>query len=126
IQAHIADAQKRLASDTEVLEKLAQRMGKATEAEKSDLQDQLDLVGSQIEIEKDEIQEGDDDLMAAGGDVHQRIQKAQEEHLAAERNTPPPALTPTASASALSSLHGMVAQLREWLHLRAKRVALEQ
>jgi small-conductance mechanosensitive channel len=126
IQAHIADAQKRVASDTEVLEKLAQRMGKATEAEKPDLQDQLDLVGSQIEIEKDEIQEGNDDLMAAGGDVHQRIQKAQEEHLAAERNTPPPALTPTASATALSSLHGMVAQLREWLHLRTKRVALEQ
>jgi len=126
IQAHIADAQKRLASDTELLEKLAQRMGKATEAEKPDLQDQLDLLGSQIEIEKDEIQEGNDDLMAAGGDVHQRIQKAQEEHLAAERNTPPPALTPTASATALSSLHGMVAQLREWLHLRTKRVALKQ
>ena len=126
IQAHIADAQKRLASDTEVLEKLAQRMGKATEAEKPDLQDQLDLVGSQIEIEKDEIQEGNDDLMAAGGDVHQRIQKAQEEHLAAERNAPPPTVTPTVSVAALSSLHGMVAQLREWLQLRAKRVALEQ
>ena len=56
IQAHVADAQQRLASDTEVLEKLAQKMGKATEGEKQDLQDQLDLVGSQIEIEKDEIQ----------------------------------------------------------------------
>ena len=86
IQAHIADAQKRLAGDTELLEKLAQKMGKATEAEKPDLQDQLDLVGSQIEIEKDEIQEGNDDLMAAGGDVHQRIQKAQAEHLAAEQH----------------------------------------
>lgn len=126
IQAHIADAQKRLASDTEVLEKLAQKMGKATEAEKQDLQDQLDLVGSQIEIEKDEIQEGNDDLLAAGGDVHQRIQKAQEEHLAAERNTPPPAPAQTVSATALSSLHGMVAQVREWLQLHAKRAALEQ
>jgi small-conductance mechanosensitive channel/uncharacterized membrane-anchored protein YhcB (DUF1043 family) len=126
IQAHVADAQQRLASDTEVLEKLAQKMGKATEAEKQDLQDQLDLVGSQIEIEKDEIQEGNDDLLAAGGDVHQRIQKAQEEHLAAERNTPPPAPAPTVSATALSSLHGMVAQVREWLQLHAKRAALEQ
>ena len=71
IQAHVADAQQRLASDTEALEKLAQKMGKATESEKQDLQDQLDLVGSQIEIEKDEIQEGNDDLLAAGGDVHQ-------------------------------------------------------
>jgi len=125
IQAHIASAQKRLADDTELLEKLAQKMGKATEAEKPDLQDQLDLVGSQIEIEKDEIQEGNDDLMAAGGNVHQRIQKAQEEHLAAEHDTPPPAAAPTLSANALSALHGMVAQLREWLQLRDKRVALE-
>jgi small-conductance mechanosensitive channel len=125
IQAHIADAQKRLASDTELLEKLAQKMGKATEAEKQDLQDQLDLVGSQIEIEKDEIQEGNEDLMAAGGDVHQRIQKAQAEHLAAENNTAPPLPAPTVS-TALSSLHGMVAQAREWLQLRAKRVSLEQ
>ncbi len=126
IQAHIADAQKRLAGDTELLEKLAQKMGKATEAEKPDLQDQLDLVGSQIEIEKDEIQEGNDDLMAAGGDVHQRIQKAQAEHLAAESNTPPPLPAPTVTAHALSSLHGMVAQAREWLQLRAKRGTLEQ
>ncbi len=126
IQAHIADAQKRLAGDTELLEKLAQKMGKATEAEQQDLQDQLDLVGSQIEIEKDEIQEGNDDLLAAGGDVHQRIQKAQAEHLAAENNTAPPAATATASATALSTLHGMVAQLRQWLQLRAKRATLEQ
>ena len=126
IQAHIADAQKRLAGDTELLEKLAQKMGKATEAEKPDLQDQLDLAGSQIEIEKDEIQEGNDDLMAAGGDVHQRIQKAQAEHLAAESNTAPPLPAATVSRYALSSLHGMVAQLREWLQLRAKRGTLEQ
>src|SRR5450432_80532 len=50
MQARIADAQLSLESDTEILGNLAQRMGKATEAEKPDLQDQLDLVGSRIEI----------------------------------------------------------------------------
>ena len=126
MQATIADAQQSLESDTEILDNLAQRMGKATEAEKPDLQDQLDLVGSRIEIEKDEIEEANDDLMAAGGNVHQRIQNAQEEHLAAERNTAPPAPVPTVSATALSSLHGMVAQVRQWLGLRGKRTALEE
>lgn len=125
IQVRIADAQERLESDTEILGNLAQRMGKATQAEKPDLQDQLDLVGSRIEIEKDEIEEANDDLLAAGGNVHQRIQKAQEEHLAAERDTAPSAApVPMASVSALSSLHGMVAQVRRWLAIHAKRKAL--
>ena len=123
-QARIADAQHSLDSDTELLATLAQRMGKATEPEKPDLQDQLDLVGSRIEIEKDEIEEANDDLMAAGGNVHQRIQNAQEEHRAAERDSAPSA--PVATASALSSLHGMVAQVRQWLGLRHKRNALEE
>jgi small-conductance mechanosensitive channel len=123
IQDRLNAAEKRLASDTEVLDGLAKKMGAASEAEKPDLQDQLDLVGSQIELEKDEIEEANDDLLAAGGNVHQRIQKAQEEHTAAERNTPAPAAA--APAAALSSLHGMVAQLREWLALHTKRAALK-
>ncbi len=123
IQERLNAAQKRLADDTEVLDGLAKKMGAASEAEKPDLQDQLDLVGSQIELEKDEIEEANDDLLAAGGNVHQRIQKAQEEHTAAERNTPPP--TAAAPTAALSSLHGMVAQLREWLALHTKRALLK-
>jgi small-conductance mechanosensitive channel len=124
IQERLNDAQKRLANDTAVLEGLAKKMGTASEADKADIQDQLDLVGSQIELEKDEIDEANNDLLAAGGNVHQRIQKAQEEHTAAERNTP--ALAATAPATTLSSLHGMVAQLRQWLALHTKRAALEE
>ncbi len=86
-QARIADAQHSLDSDTELLGTLAQRMGKATEPEKPDLQDQLDLVGSRIEIEKDEIEEANDDLMAAGGNVHQRSRTPK-------KNTSPPSVIP--------------------------------
>ncbi|MBS0379648.1 MAG: mechanosensitive ion channel [Proteobacteria bacterium] len=126
IQVRLADAQKRLARDTDVLDDLAQKMGKASDAEKPDLQDKLDLIGSQIELEKDEIEEADSDLLAAGGNVHQRIQKAQEEHEAAERAPPPVAAAPTsAPAAALNSLRGMVAQARQWLALHHKRTALE-
>ena len=123
IQERLDNAQKQLDRDTDLLQTLALQMGKASEAEKPNLQDQLDLVGSQIEIEKDEIDEANDDLMAAGGNVHQRIQKAQAEHEAAERNNLPP---PAAPATALSSLHGMVAQFRQWLALHSKRSALER
>ena len=124
IQERLDDAQKRLASDADTLNALATKMGQASDDEKPDLQDQLDLVGSQVELEKDEIEDANNDLLAAGGNVHQRIQKAQEEHAAAERNA---AQEPAPAASnALANLRGMVAQMRQWYALHGKRAALER
>ena len=125
IQARIDEAQKRLSADADTLNTLAQKMGSATEAEKPDLQDQLDLVGSQVELDKDQIEDANNDLLAAGGNVHQRIQKAQEDHAAAERNLAPTEVVAPATAL-VANLHGMVAQIRQWLALRGKRRALQQ
>jgi len=125
IQARLEAAQKRLTADADTLNTLAQKMGQAAEADKADLQDQLDLVGSQVELDKDQIEDANNDLMAAGGNVHQRIQKAQEEHAAAERNLAAPEAVAPATAL-VANLHGMVAQIRQWLTLRGKRRSLQQ
>jgi small-conductance mechanosensitive channel len=125
IQARLDEAQKRLTADVATLDTLAQKMGQAAEADKADLQDQLDLIGSQVELDKDQIEDANNDLLAAGGNVHQRIQKAQEEHAAAERNlAPTEALAP--AGALVANLHGMVAQVRQWLTLRGKRRELQQ
>ncbi len=124
IQARLDEAQKRLAADAETLNRLAQKMGQAAEADKADIQDQLDLTGSQVELDKDQIEDANNDLLAVGGNVHQRIQKAQEDHAAAERNTPEPA--PAAVTTLMANLHGMVAQSREWLTLHGKRRELQR
>jgi small-conductance mechanosensitive channel len=100
-------------------------MGQAAESDKADLQDQLDLVGSQVELDKDQIEDANNDLLAAGGNVHQRIQKAQEEHAAAERNLAAPEVIAPASAL-VANLHGMVAQIRQWLTLRGQRRELQR
>ena len=125
IEARLEAAQKRLTADADTLNTLAQKMGQAAEADKADLQDQLDLVGSQVELDKDQIEDANNDLMAAGGNVHQRIQKAQEEHAAAERNLAAPEAVAPATAL-VANLHGMVAQIRQWLTLRSKRRSLQQ
>ncbi len=125
LQARLDEAQKRLTADADTLSTLAQKMGQAAEADKADLQDQLDLIGSQVELDKDQIEDTNSDLLAAGGNVHQRIQKAQEEHAAAERNLAA-AEAPTASGALVANLHGMVAQIRQWLTLRGKRRELQQ
>ena len=125
IEARLEAGQKRLTADADTLNTLAQKMGQAAEADKADLQDQLDLVGSQVELDKDQIEDANNDLMAAGGNVHQRIQKAQEEHAAAERNLAAPEAVAPATAL-VANLHGMVAQIRQWLTLRGKRRSLQQ
>jgi small-conductance mechanosensitive channel len=125
IQARIDEAQKRLTADADTLNTLAQKMGQAAEADKADLQDQLDLVGSQVELDKDQIEDANNDLLAAGGNVHQRIQKAQEEHAAAERNLTAPEVVAPATAL-VANLHGMVAQIRQWLTLRGQRRELQR
>ncbi len=118
IQERLLNAQKALASDTENLKRLQARLAAAPDAEKPAIQDQVDLMQSQVELEEDEVQEANTDLLQAGGNVHQRIQMMKQEHQAAERNLPAPSAAP---ASALGKLKGMVGELREWLALHDKQ-----
>jgi small-conductance mechanosensitive channel len=118
IEERLLNAQKALASDTENLKRLKARLAAAPDAEKPAIQDQVDLMQSQVELEEDEVQEANTDLLQAGGNVHQRIQMMKQEHQAAERNLPAPSAAP---ASALGRLKGMVGELRQWLALHDKQ-----
>ena len=118
IQARLTAAQKQLASATDQVNRLKTQLEKAAEADKPGVQDQLDLAQSQLELQQDEVAEAEHDLLDAGGNVHQRIQQAQAEHAAAEKNASMP---PPKASSSLSILHGMVEQVRQWWGLREKR-----
>jgi hypothetical protein len=116
IEQRLLAAQKTLANDTETLKRLTADLARAPDSEKPAIQDRLELTQSQVELEQDEVQEANDDLLRAGGNVHQRLQMMQEEHQAAARAAPPAA----APASALSTLKGMVGQARQWWSLHRK------
>jgi small-conductance mechanosensitive channel len=119
IQATLTQAQKQLASDNEALTHLKAQLAQASDADKPALQDQLDLMQSHAELSEDEVAEADHDLLQAGGNVHQLIQAAQQEHLNAQKNA---AAVPAAPpASALANLNGMVGQARAWITLHQKR-----
>jgi small-conductance mechanosensitive channel len=122
IQQRLLEAQKAVANDTETLKRLNTELARASDAEKAALQDRIELTQSQLELEQDEVQEANDDLLRAGGNVHQRLQMMQEEHQAAARAAPPP-LPPTASA--LGTLKGMVGEARQWWSLHRKHNWLE-
>ena len=118
IQQHIDELQKVLAADTQAVSQLTASLAKASDADKPALQDRLDLAQSQVALEQDEIQEANEQLLQAGGNVHQRIQTMQQEHEAAERKAASAA--PAATEDALTRLKGMVGRIRQWLTLHRK------
>src|SRR5580700_2789884 len=118
IQQHIDELQKVLAADTQDVSQLTASLAKASDADKPALQDRLDLAQSQVALEQDEIQEANEQLLQAGGNVHQRIQTMQQEHQAAERKAA--AAAPAATEDGLTRLKGMVGQMRQWLTLHRK------
>jgi small-conductance mechanosensitive channel len=118
IQQHIDELQKGLAADTQAVSQLTASLARASDADKPALQDRLDLAQSQVALEQDEIQEANEQLLQAGGNVHQRIQTMQQEHQAAERKAASAA--PAAPGDALTRLKGMVGQMRQWLTLHRK------
>jgi small-conductance mechanosensitive channel len=119
IQERLNEAQRTLATDTESAKQLARELAQAAEADKPAIQDRLDVAQSRVELAQDEVKEAGEDLLQAGGNVHQRIQRMQQEHEAAEHLDTRGASVP--STSALGSLRGIVGATREWLALRDKR-----
>jgi small-conductance mechanosensitive channel len=120
IQQRLSDVQKRLATDSASLKELNDQLAKVNDAAKPALQDRIDLAQSQVALEQDEVAAANEDLLQAGGNVHQRITQMQQDHEAAERAAaslpaPPPA------SGALSTLKGMVGEVREWSGLRKKQ-----
>ncbi|MBV9317163.1 MAG: hypothetical protein JOZ34_06835, partial [Gammaproteobacteria bacterium] len=124
IQERLRDAERTLASDAASVKQLNSQLATAAEADKPAIQDRLDLAQSRMELAQDEVQEANEDLLQAGGNVHQRIQRMQQEHESVHRNELRSA-APVA-AGTLGSLRGMVGAMRRWLNLRDRQRSLRE
>ena len=118
IQERLTEAQKIQASDADTVRQLTRELAQAADADKPALQDRLDLAQSRLELAQDEVQEANEDLLQAGGNIHQRIQRMQREHEAAEHVDSQATAAPP---GALDALRGMVGAGRQWLTLRTRR-----
>jgi small-conductance mechanosensitive channel len=119
IQDRLMKAQRELDSDAARAKHLTEALAKAGDADKAAIQDQLDLAQAQQELDQDEVAQANNDLMQAGGNVHQRIQTMQQQHEAAEHNRP--TAPAAAAAGPLGNLKGLVGKTGEWNALRKKR-----
>jgi len=122
ISERLQKAQKELDGDQARVTQLTAQLAQPGATQNSALQDRLDLAQSQLELDKDEVATANQDLMLAGGNVHQRIQKMMQDHTAAANNHPAAKAT---AADPLASLHGMVELFRQWQTLRKKERFLQ-
>ena len=124
ISDRLQKSQKQLESDQAQVDQLTASLKQANDAQKTALQDRLDLAQSQLDLDKDEVTAANNDLMQAGGNMHQRIQKMMQDHAnAASSRAAAAAAAP--AADPLSKLHGLAEKIREWLALRKKERFLQ-
>ena len=121
VQDRIHKSQALLDTDQQRVNDLTNQLAQAKTAQKDSLQDELDLAQSQLELDKDELDEADQDLMDAGGNPRRRIEALVQEHAAQVKAQTRPA----GSVPAPASPNGSFGKLRDWLEIREKRRELE-
>jgi len=119
-----AKAQQALKDDQENIKLLTRKLAAASESQKDNLQDQLDVAKAQLELDQDEFDDASEDLEQAGGDPESKIKRLQEQHEAGDHNS-------AAVGSAVNpheqdyTSRTLLAAARAWQALRDKKAQLE-
>ena len=122
IKARISKSQELLAADQQQVNDLTAKLAQAKDAQKTAVQDELDLAQSQLSLDKDELDEANQDLVEAGGNPQQQIEAMVQEH-EAQTKAHPPAAPPQAGTT--DQQQGSLGKFRQWRQLRQKRLDLD-
>jgi small-conductance mechanosensitive channel len=123
IQVRLQKAQKLQQALQAQVDQLTAQIAKAPEANKDELQDQLDLAKAGLDVANNDVEDGKRDLTDAGGNLRDRIEKMKQSHEAADKLRDKSAATfPTASVAQLGIIH----QVQQWITLRTKMELLQQ
>jgi small-conductance mechanosensitive channel len=79
-------AEQMLKDDQENITLLARKLAAAPDAQKDNLQDQIDVAKAQMDLDQDELDDAAEDLEQAGGDPQSKIKRLQEEHEAGDHS----------------------------------------
>ncbi len=121
IDARLTALQKQLETDKATVARLTAQVAQASESQRGALQDQLNLAQSQLELDQDEADDANQNLAAAGGNAHQRIEAMLKQHAAVD-DKPPPL---PAGKDVLANLRGLARRLNHYFELRARSNAVD-
>jgi small-conductance mechanosensitive channel len=111
--------------DQEGIAILTRKLAAAPEAQKDNLQDQIDVAKAQMDLDQDELDDASEDLEQSGGDPQAKIKRLKAEHDASDQ-------APRAAAGSNVSpyeqdyqAHTFLSVFRAWNALREKKAQLE-
>ncbi len=126
----ISDRKKKaelaLKEDQESIALLTQKLAAAPDAQKDNLQDQIDVAKAQMDLDQDELDDAAEDLEQAGGDPQSKIKRLQAEHEAGDHGVE------AAVGSAVNpheqdyQTHTLLNVFRAWQALREKKAQLQE
>ncbi len=85
IEPRLQKSESAVAADQAKVDQLTAEGGKASGSKKAELDARLNLAKAQLELDQDEVDDGKEDLVRAGGDQQTRIQALTQEHEAASQ-----------------------------------------
>jgi len=117
-------AELAIREDQENVAQLTRRLAAAPEAQKDNLQDQIEVAKAQMDLDQDELDDAGEDLEQAGGDPQAKIKRLKAEHEAGEHEA-----SHTGSAANPYEqdyqARTLLAAYRAWRALREKRALIE-
>jgi small-conductance mechanosensitive channel len=123
IQVRIAKSQTLLDADQQHLTQVGAALAQAKPAQKDVLQDAFDLAQSQLELDKDELDEANQDLLDAGGNPRQQIETMIQEHDAQTKAHPSASKAAPAAAGALNN--GSLGKFKVWRQIKQTQQELD-
>ena len=118
-------AELALKEDQESIAQLTRKLAAAPEAQKDNLQDQIDVAKAQVDLDQDELDDAAEDLEQSGGDPQAKIKRLKAEHEANEHNEAQVGSSVNPHEHDYQA-HTLLAVAQAWRALREKKASLEQ
>ncbi len=117
-------AEQALKDDQESVALLTRKLAAAAEAQKDNLQDQIDVAKAQMDLDQDEVDDATEDLEQAGGDPQSKIKRLQAEHEAGDHATQVGLGSGVSPHEQDYETHTLLSVFRAWQALREKKAQL--